>query len=80
MTYSSGRIRIDGTPAATDLLGRAAIEQRSLLAQALGDARRMLTTPAGVQARCLECAGLGPVATSAEDASLFDLIVARWFA
>ena len=66
--------------AATDLLGRVAIEQRSVLAQALGDARRMLTAPAGVQARCLECGGLGPVRASAEDASLFDLIVARWFA
>ena len=66
--------------AATDLLGRVAIEQRSVLAQALGDARRMLTAPAGVQARCLECGGLGPVRASAEDASLFDLIVQRWFA
>ena len=66
--------------AATDLLGRVALEQRAVLAQALGDARRMLTTQPGVQARCLECAGLGPVRTSAEDASLFDLIVARWFA
>ncbi|MGW8189295.1 signal peptide peptidase SppA [Sphingomonas hankookensis] len=66
--------------AATDLLGRVAIEQRSVLAQALGDARRMLTAPAGVQARCLECGGLGPDRASAEDASLFDLIVARWFA
>ena len=64
--------------AATDLLGRAALDQRAVLAQALGDARRMLTAPTGVQARCLECAGLGPVAASAEDASLFDLIVARF--
>ncbi len=63
--------------AATDLLGAAAGEQRALLAQALGDARRMLTGRAGVQARCLECGGMGPVAASAQDASLFDLIVAR---
>ncbi len=63
--------------ASTDLLGHVAGQQRAALAQALGDARRMLTTPAGVQARCLECGGLGPVAASAEDASLFDLLVAR---
>ncbi|MGN5375509.1 signal peptide peptidase SppA [Sphingomonas hankookensis] len=63
--------------AATDLLGQVAVRQRALLAQALGDARRMLTGQAGVQARCLECGGLGPVAASAEDASLFDLIVTR---
>nr|WP_277924051.1 signal peptide peptidase SppA [Sphingomonas hankookensis] len=63
--------------AATDMLGHVAVQQRAVLAQALGDARRLLTAQAGVQARCLECGGLGPVAVSAEDASLFDLLVAR---
>lgn len=71
------RERGETTDAATDLLGVAANEQRALMAQALGDARRMLTARTGVQARCLECAGLGPVTVSAEDASLFELIVAR---
>jgi protease-4 len=63
--------------AATDMLGHVAVQQRAVLAQALGDTRRLLTAQAGVQARCLECGGLGPVAASAEDASLFDLLVAR---
>lgn len=63
--------------AATDMLGHVAVQQRAVLAQALGDARRLLTAQTGVQARCLECGGLGPVAASAEDASLFDLLVAR---
>ena len=68
----------EGGEAATDLIGHVAREQRGMLTQALGDARRMLSGRAGVQARCLECAGMGPVAASTDDASLFDLIVARF--
>ncbi len=64
--------------AATDIAGRIAGEQRAMLAQALGDARRMLSGRVGVQARCVECAGLGPVAASAADMSLLDLIVAKF--
>ncbi|MEP9402007.1 signal peptide peptidase SppA [Sphingomonas sp. VNH70] len=67
----------DGEAAATDLIGLAAREQRLMLAQALGDARSMLSGKAGVQARCIECAGIGPVRASPADVSLLDLIVAR---
>jgi protease-4 len=63
--------------AATDLIGHVAGEQRLVLAQALGDARTMLSGRMGVQARCLECGGLGPVTASAADMSLLDLIVAK---
>ncbi|MDF2383048.1 signal peptide peptidase SppA [Nostoc ellipsosporum NOK] len=63
-------------PAGADLFARAAIGQRALLAQALGDARR-LATGGSVQARCLECGGFGPATGSLEDARLFDAIAAR---
>lgn len=63
-------------PAGADLFARAAIAQRALLAQALGDARR-LATGGSVQARCLECGGFGPATGSLDDARLFDAIAAR---
>nr|WP_279589429.1 signal peptide peptidase SppA [Sphingomonas leidyi] len=63
-------------PAGADLFARAAIGQRALLAQALGDAKR-LATGGSVQARCLECGGFGPATGSLEDARLFDAIAAR---
>ena len=63
-------------PAGADLYARIALERRALLGQALGDARR-LALGGSVQARCLECMGLGPAMTKAEDKSLLDLIVAR---
>jgi len=63
-------------PAGADLYGRIALERRALLGQALGDARR-LALGGSVQARCLECMGLGPAATTKEDKSLIDLLIAR---
>lgn len=63
-------------PAGADLYARIAMERRALLAQALGDARR-LALGGSVQARCLECAGLGPSAAPAGDARLLDLLIAR---
>lgn len=62
--------------AGPDLFARAAIEQRAMLAQALGDAKR-LAHGGSVQARCLECATLGPANASLEDRTLFDAIAAR---
>ncbi|MDG2533196.1 signal peptide peptidase SppA [Sphingomonas sp. HITSZ_GF] len=62
--------------AGPDLFARAAIEQRAMLAQALGDARR-LARGGSVQARCLECGALGPANASLEDRTLFDAIAAR---
>lgn len=65
-------------PAQADLHGRIAAERRVLLAQALGDARR-LASGGSVQARCLECGGFGPATARADDKSLFELLVARIF-
>jgi protease IV len=59
-----------------DLFARVAIEQRAMLAQALGDARR-LAHGGSVQARCLECGSLGPATATLEDRTLFDAIAAR---
>lgn len=63
-------------PGGADLYGRIAEERRALVAQALGDARR-LAMGGSVQARCLECMGLAPATVRAEDRSLFDLLMAR---
>jgi protease-4 len=59
-----------------DVFARIAAERRGLLAQALGDVKR-LATAGSVQARCLECGGLGPSDTAGSDARLLDLILAR---
>lgn len=64
-------------PGGEDAFARIATQQRALVTQALGDARR-LAKAGSVQARCLECAGLAPVAVSADDRSLFDLLLARF--
>lgn len=62
--------------AGPDMFARVAIEQRAMLAQALGDAKR-LAHGGSVQARCLECGTLGPATGSLEDRTLFDAIAAR---
>ena len=59
-----------------DALARMAGQRRALLAEALGDARRMLGG-ASVRAQCLECAGLGPVHPQPGDARLLDMVLAR---
>jgi protease-4 len=59
-----------------DALTRIAADRRAMFARALGDARR-LATGASIQARCLECAGLGPATAPAADVRLLDLLVAR---
>ena len=59
-----------------DVFARIAAERRGLLAQALGDVKR-LAQAGSVQARCLECGGLGPSDTASGDARLLDLILAR---
>lgn len=59
-----------------DAFARIAAERRALLGQALGDVRR-LVRGGSIQARCLECAGLGPSMTAPGDARLLDLLLAR---
>ena len=59
-----------------DVFARIAAERRGVLARALGDIRRIATS-GSIQARCLECAGLGPSAAASADATLLDLLLAR---
>jgi protease-4 len=63
-------------PAGPDSYARIAGERRALLAQALGDARR-LATGSSVQARCLECVAAGPAKPTRADMSLFEALLAR---
>ncbi len=66
----------DEPVAGVDLFGRIADERRALVAQALGDARR-LAMGGSVQARCLECMGIGPAVARPSDQSLFELLIAQ---
>ncbi len=66
----------DDDDAGEDMFARTAVVQRATLARALGDARR-LAMGASVQARCLECVGLGPMTADPGDAKLMDLLLAR---
>ena len=66
------------SPSGDDAFARIAGERRALVAQALGDAKR-LATAGSVQARCLECVGMGPALPSRADLSLFDMLLARLF-
>jgi protease-4 len=59
-----------------DAFTRIAAERRGLLARALSDAR-LLVGGGGIQARCLECTGFGPVTGSAADVKLLDLVLAK---
>ncbi|HVJ02167.1 MAG TPA: signal peptide peptidase SppA [Sphingomonas sp.] len=64
-------------PAGEDIYARIAGERRALVAQALGDARR-LALGGSVQARCLECMGMGPAVDRTEDRSLLELVMRRF--
>jgi protease-4 len=64
-------------PAGPDAFARITLERNAMFMQAIGDARR-LATQGSVQARCIECVGAGPAEPSAEDRSLFQLLLARF--
>ena len=66
----------DDAAAHTDIFARIGADRRQQLAKALGDIRRM-ASGGSVQARCLECAGLGPVAGDASDTKLLDLVLTK---
>jgi protease-4 len=66
----------DDAAAGADMMSHVAAAKRAAFARALGDARR-LATGSSVQARCLECAGLGPDPAAASDASLAQLVLTR---
>ena len=68
--------RDDTTDQARDVFSRIAADRRAVFAQALGDARR-LATGASVQARCLECAAIGPAGPRVADIRLMDLLLAK---
>ncbi|WP_174287394.1 signal peptide peptidase SppA [Sphingomonas bacterium] len=59
-----------------DVFARIAADRRQLFAHALGDLQR-LAMAGSIQARCLECGGMGPTSTDAADAKLLDLVLAR---
>ena len=56
-------------PAGADAYARIGEERRALLAQALGDAKR-LTAAGSVQARCLECMAMGVPSAQPSDLAL----------
>lgn len=63
--------------APVDAFGRLAWAQRQMLALAVGDVKRLLLTGTGIQARCLECSGLGPAQARAGDAGVFAALLSR---
>jgi protease-4 len=73
--FGGGEDEEAGAPTG-DAFSRIAADRRAVLAQVIGEAR-MLATGGSIQARCLECAGLGPSAAPAGDLKLLDLLLAR---
>ena len=67
----------DDDASAGDAFTRMAAERRAVFARALGDVKR-IGTGAAIQARCLECDGLGANAARPGDAKLVDLVLARF--
>jgi len=67
----------DSAAPAEDAFTRVAAERRAMFATALGEVRR-IGTGAAVQARCLECGGLGGAAPSNADVRLMDVLLARF--
>ena len=70
------RDKDDGDARGGDIFARIAYEQRGLLAQALGDMRR-LVRGGSIQARCLDCGGYGPGAAAPADATLLQLVLTK---
>lgn len=68
----------DEAGAPVDALARMAGDRRAMAAQLLGDMRRLVTTGASVQARCLECVAFGPAAPRPADRSLLAMMLARF--
>ena len=74
-SWSGGDDEDDAT-AGGDAFAQVAAAQRQLVARALGDVRR-LATAGSIQARCLECGGLGPATPAPGDARLLDVVLTR---
>ena len=73
---AKARSNDDDDNTATDAFSRIAAERRSMLAEALGDAKR-LSEGSAIQARCLACEGLGGPQPQAGDETLMRLVLAR---
>ena len=61
---------------AGDLFARMGANRRAVFAQAVGDMRRM-AMGSSVQARCLECGGIGPARATAQDYRIMDALIAK---
>jgi len=59
-----------------DAFTKISAERRAIFARALGDVKR-IGTGAAIQARCLECDGLGGASASASDIKLMDFVLAK---
>lgn len=64
----------EGAEPAGDVFAMLGRERQSVLAQAIGDLRR-LTMGGSIQARCLECVGFGPVRPTAADRRILDMLM-----
>jgi protease IV len=60
--------------ASGDLFARLAADRRGLLAQAIGDARRLLGGQS-MQARCLECTAFAPPVAHADDRAIARMLI-----
>lgn len=67
----------DDEASGSDAFTRMAAERRAVFARALGDVKR-IGTGAAIQARCLECEGLGGGAPARTDVTLMDFVLARF--
>nr|WP_221364382.1 signal peptide peptidase SppA [Sphingomonas jinjuensis] len=76
LARSFGNRDDDTADAGSDVFAQVGTRQRALLAQALGDAQR-IARGGSIQARCLECGGIGPSRAVASDARLLDLVLAK---
>jgi protease-4 len=70
----------DASSEGSDAFTKIAAERRAIFARALGDVKR-IGTGAAIQARCLECEGLGgsfgTASASASDIKLLDFVLAK---
>jgi len=66
----------DSSSQGDDAFSRIAADRRAMFARALGDVKR-IGTGSAIQARCLECDGLGGSMASRSDIALADFILAR---
>ncbi|QNQ10066.1 signal peptide peptidase SppA [Sphingomonas alpina] len=72
--WSSGD---DEEEAGGDVFARISGDRKAVFARAVGDMQR-LTRTSSIQARCLECAGMGPALPSRDDLRVMDLLLARF--